>query len=272
LENDLWAIRADRGTLEQIIMNLAINARDAMPEGGKLIVDTANLWLNEEQCELIPESKPGKCVRLSVSDNGAGIDHDTVRHIFEPFFSTKGIGKGTGLGLSVVYGIVKEHGGWIQVVSNPGEGTTFHIYIPAILEKHNEEKKIKVPVENLQGKGRRILIVEDEERVREFAMNGLDRSGYVVFGASDAQEASNIFEEQKGNFHVILSDIVLPDKSGIEMVDEFLYLKPEIGVLFSSGYTDYQTRWPTIHEKGYRFLEKPYALNDLLRVIREVSA
>jgi two-component system cell cycle sensor histidine kinase/response regulator CckA len=272
MENDLWAVRADRGTLEQIIMNLAINARDAMQEGGKLTVETANVRLDAVQCESIPESRPGKCIRLSVSDTGLGMDKETVKHIFEPFFSTKGVGKGTGLGLSVVYGIVKEHGGWIQVFSRPGEGTTFHIYIPADLKKHNEEIKRKIPVEKLEGKGRRILVVEDEERVREFAINCLDRSGYVVFGASDAREASTIFEEENGNFHVILSDVVLPDKSGIDMVNEFLSHRPEIGVLFSSGYTDYQSRWPRIQEKGFRFLEKPYALNDLLRVIKEVSA
>jgi two-component system cell cycle sensor histidine kinase/response regulator CckA len=167
---------------------------------------------------------------------------------------------------------VKEHGGWIQVFSRPGEGTTFHIYIPADVKKQNEEIKRKIPVEKLEGKGRRILVVEDEERVREFAMNCLDRSGYVVFGASDAREASTIFEEENGNFHVILSDVVLPDKSGIDMVSEFLSHRPEIGVLFSSGYTDYQSRWPRIQEKGFRFLEKPYALNDLLRIIKEVSA
>jgi len=272
LEDNLWMVCADRGSVEQIIMNLSINARDAMQGLGKLLVKTENVILNATQCKQIPEAKPGKCVRLSVVDNGIGMNRETIEHIFEPFFSTKEVGKGTGLGLSVVYGIVKQHNGWIRVFSKPGRGSTFEVYFPAVFEKVQNKMDKSIGLLQCRGEGKRILVVEDEERVREFTTSGLYRSGYVVFSAANAEEAVRVFEKEKGNFHMILSDVGLPGRSGIELVEELVSRQPQLRVLLSSGYTDYKTRWPVIQEKGFRFLEKPYALTDLIHVIRDLDA
>ncbi len=272
LESNLWPVEADKGTMEQVIMNLAVNARDAMPNGGRLILKTSNVIFDKAQCKDIPAASPGKFVCFSVSDTGIGMDKDTIQHIFEPFFSTKGIGKGTGLGLSVVYGIIKQHKGWIQVTSEPGSGSTFKIYLPAISKKMKGKTKEEVVLKNFSVRGKRILIVEDEEKVREFTTTGLSRSGYVVFSAANAKEAVSIFEKEKGNFHLILSDVVLPDKSGIELIEHFLSHKSDLGVLLTSGYTDHKSRWPLIKKKGFQFLEKPYTLGELLQVVQQIVA
>jgi PAS domain S-box-containing protein len=270
LHPHLWSIRADRVTLEQIIMNLAINARDAMPKGGKLSIRTENVSLDEAYCQSVPEAKPGKYVRLSVTDTGVGMTNETVQRIFEPFFSTKGPGKGTGLGLSVVYGIVQQHGGWINVYSEPGHGTTFKIYLPAHKEKVEGITKTKVPISELQGGNERILLVEDEKNVREFVSKALTQCGYNLFIAENSQQAIDIFKKEKGKFDLIFSDVVLPDKNGIELVEILRAKKKDIRILLSSGYTDHKSQWPLIQEKGYRFLQKPYTLTDLLSVLREV--
>lgn len=271
LSSNLWAGWADQGTIGQVIMNLAVNARDAMLGGGELRIRTSNTDLKDKQCRHMSEAYPGKFVCLSVSDSGVGMDEKTIAHAFDPFFSTKQKGKGTGLGLAVVYGIVKQHAGWIHVKSKPGFGSTFEVYIPRCLKRAKKEGggiRIK---EQFQGGGKRILIVEDEDKVREFTACGLDRSGYVVFSAANASEAKSVFSREKGDFHLILSDIMLPDKNGIELVDEFISAKPDLRVLFSSGYSDYHTRWPMLQERGCRFLEKPYTLCDLLSTIQELT-
>ena len=272
LDDDLSLIRADAGTVEQVIMNLAVNARDAMPQGGRLEVSTNNVRLTAKKCRDHSEARPGKFVCLSVRDSGMGMSSDVIQHIFEPFFSTKGVGKGTGLGLSVVYGIIKQHNGWIDVQSRLNEGSQFEIYFPAVSEKKDKRMK-KTPVQEKKTiAGKRILLIEDEERVREFAISGLGRSGFEVFAASNAREARQIFQNENGDFHLILSDVVLPDCNGLELVDDFLAQNPDLAVLLSSGYTDYQARWPSIEERGFRFLEKPYVLADLLHVIRDMAA
>ena len=273
LEKDLWSVRADRGTLEQVIMNLTVNAKDAMPNGGKLKVMTANIVLTENQCENIPEAQSGRWVRISVSDTGVGIDRKTIRHIFEPFFSTKEVGEGTGLGLSVVYGIVKQHDGWMNVTSQAGQGSTFQVYLPVFRTKPEiiNEKKIQPKIRKSRVNDARILVVEDEEKVRKFTANGLNRNGYSVFCASNAQEASSIFQKEKGNFNAVLCDVVLPDKNGLDLVDEFLNFKPHLGVLMCSGYTGKKSQRSTIMERGFRFLQKPYTLNDLLHIMHDVT-
>jgi len=272
LQDGLWSVKADIGTMEQVIMNLAVNARDAMPNGGLIEIKTENIRFGEDDIKDISEAKPGSYVCLSVSDTGIGMDKETIQHIFEPFFSTKGIGKGTGLGLSVVYGIMKQHNGWISVESNPGKGTCFKVYLPSTEQAAEIDVKGKISINKYNGQGKRILLVEDEEKVRESTCYGLNRSGYRVFSAGTAQEAREMFLKEQGNFHVILSDVVLPDKSGLALVDEFLSLNPNLKILISSGYTDQKVRWPEISEKGYRFLEKPYALGELLRIVEEVAA
>ncbi len=273
LASNLWMIKADQGTLEQVIMNLVVNARDAMPDGGELTIETENITLTEADKVDMSEAPLGRCIRISVSDKGTGMDKKTIQHIYDPFFSTKAIGKGTGLGLSVVYGIVSQHGGCIRVESEINRGTTFEIYLPALNQKKKERIKGMIPKKKRhRGKNQRILVVEDEEKVREFTTSGLSRSGYTVFSAADAKEAVNIFKRENGNFDVVISDVVLPGKSGIELVDGFRTQKPNIGILLSSGYTDYESRWPIIQENGFQFLEKPYTLNDLIEVIHKIAA
>lgn len=270
LEADLWTLGGDRGGLEQVIMNLAVNARDAMPDGGQLTIKTENVLFDKHEHTNMSEARPGRFVRICVSDTGAGMDKETIRHIFDPFFSTKTIGKGTGLGLSVIYGIVKQHEGWINVTSVMEQGSTFDIYLPLGSTEPEEKVDQSVPVEELVGEGKKVLVVEDEEKVREFTTSGLNRNGYLAISAADAEEAMDIYKREKGQFHMVLSDVGLPGRSGIDMIADLQSFDPNLRVLLISGYTDHESRWPKIKENGYHFLEKPYTLNDLLRVVQEV--
>ncbi len=272
LQPDVWTVRADAGKIEQVIMNMVVNARDAMPKGGELTIKTKDVTLDEKDCKTIPESRPGKFVCLSFADTGVGMKKEVLNRIFEPFFTTKGPGVGTGLGLSSVYGIVKQHKGWINVYSKPRQGSTFKVYLPAFsIEPQDEvEEEETVLLHEIQGRGERILLVEDEAQVREFATSVLRENGYVVFEAADVKEAIDIFETEKGDFHLVFSDVVLPDQSALELVDQLLSSKPELRVLLTSGYTDEKSRWSVIRQKGFRFLQKPYSILDLLQAVREV--
>jgi signal transduction histidine kinase len=271
LDPNLWTNMADPGNMEQVIMNLVVNARDAMPEGKKITIKTENVDIDEGYCEIYKYAHPGKFVCLSVEDTGVGMDKEIIQHIFDPFFTTKGIGKGTGIGLSVVYGIVKQHEGWINVYSEPGRGSVFKVYLPvSSVESNGEAKEEVISIQDCHGKGERILLVEDDDGIREFAKRVLVESGYVGFEAANAEEALNIFGKEKGDFHLVFSDVVLPEKSGLQLVEQLLCRKPELKVLLTSGYTDQKSQWPVICEKGYRFIQKPYGLTDLLRVVREV--
>ncbi|MEW6326041.1 MAG: PAS domain-containing protein [Thermodesulfobacteriota bacterium] len=265
----LRRVRADPGQLGQVIMNLAVNARDAMPEGGKLTIRTEDVTVDESYCHLMPEARPGKFVCLSVADTGAGMGKGIIEHIFEPFFSTKEDGKGTGLGLAVVYGIVKQHEGWINVYSEPGKGSVFKVYLPAFSIPPDEETEETISLPELQGRGEQILLAEDEEEVRKFAARVLRENGYFVFEAATANEAMDISEREKGDLHLVFSDVVLPDGTGLELVDRLLSGRPQIRVLLSSGYTDEKLQRALIREKGFCFLRKPYGLADLLRAVRE---
>jgi signal transduction histidine kinase/CheY-like chemotaxis protein len=269
LDPELWTVQADAGNIEQVIMNLTVNARDAMPEGGTLTIKTENMHVDEDYCKTYTYAHPGRFVCISVQDTGVGMDKEIIDSIFEPFFTTKGPGKGTGMGLSVVYGIVKQHDGWVNVYSEPGQGSTLKIYLPASSLKAEDETKETISLKGLQGSGERILLVEDEEEVREFATMVLGENGYVVYDAANAEEALDIFDKEAGSFDLIFSDVVLPGKSGIQLVDQLISHKPEIRILLSSGYTDHKSQWPVIRERGFRFLQKPYGLTDLLRAIRE---
>jgi PAS domain S-box-containing protein len=270
LEPDIDSVKADPTQVQQVIMNLAINARDAMPGGGTLTIRTENVSLSKRDCKSLHEAKPGRYVRLSVNDTGSGIAPEVIDRIFEPFFSTKEIGKGTGLGLSVVYGVVSQHDGWIDVESRVGEGTTFHVYLPVTTAEIAEQTTREVMIAEVNGRGERILVVEDEDAVREFASRALTDSGYDVLQAADAEEALEIFEKANGAVDVVFSDVVLPSKSGLQLADELLARHPDLRVLLSSGYTDQKSQWSVIQERGYGFVQKPYAIRDLLRTIREV--
>ncbi|RLA92881.1 MAG: hypothetical protein DRG25_05530 [Deltaproteobacteria bacterium] len=270
LAPDLWTVQADRGNIEQVIMNLVVNARDAMPEGGKLTIKTENVRIDNRYCKIYSYAHPGNFVCLSVTDTGSGIKKEIIRKIFDPFFTTKGEGKGTGLGLSVVYGIVKRHEGWVNVYSEPGEGSTFKIYLKvAVNLKPEEEADFIISIKDLKGHNERILLVEDDDELRKFSSTVLTENGYIVYEASNVKEALNIFEREKGDFNLIFSDVVLPDDTGLALVEQLLSRRPNLRIILCSGYTDNKVRWPVIKEKGYRFLQKPYSITDLLRTIKE---
>jgi len=269
LAPDLWTIKADQGTMEQIVVNLAVNARDAMPNGGRLMIKTENVVLDELYCKLVSEARPGYFIRFSISDVGVGMDKETLEHIFEPFFSTKGPGKGTGLGLSVVYGIIKQHDGWINVYSEPGRGSEFKIYFPAVFSESVAPPEKPLPLEKIQGEGERILVVEDETSVREFCKRALEKNGYAVSAVANVEEAVTLFQQENGDFDLLFSDVVLPDSSGLDLISALSGRKQNLHVLLTSGYTDTKSQWKTINEKGYAFLQKPYALVDLLRTVRQ---
>jgi len=269
LEEGIWTVQADAGNIEQVIMNLAVNARDAMAGGGKLTIRTENLLLDEDYCRQYTYAHPGRFVRLSVQDSGAGIDDETISHIFEPFFTTKGLSGGTGLGLSAVYGIVKEHGGWINVYTEPEQGSVFKVYLPASAQETREEAAEEVSLDKLQGSGESVLLVEDEPSVRDLLQRSLSENGYKVLVARTLQEAREVFKKKKGTLDMVLSDVVLPDGTGVELAEELRVQAPELPILLSSGYTDRKSQWSLIKEKGFLFLQKPYSLSDLLRKIKE---
>lgn len=266
---DVKTIRADAGNIEQVIMNLALNARDAMPQGGELYLKTENQVFGTDIRQQMPEGRAGQFVCLTVSDTGIGMNKDTMTRIFEPFFTTKGSHKGTGLGLSVVYGIIKQHEGWITVESEPDKGSTFKLFFPTADQETDFNEVDHVPMDALRGSGERILLVEDEEKVREFTTRAIKKCGYQVFPTRSVKEALDVFETEKGRFDLVFSDVVLADHTGIELAEELLKKKPDVKVLLCSGYMDHKSQWPLIRQKGYAFLQKPYALTELLQLIRD---
>lgn len=265
LAPDIGMIRADKGNIEQIIMNLVINAKDAMPAaGGKIVLKTAMVDVGGSSRTVVE----GRHVKLTVEDTGAGMDGQVIRHIFEPFFSTKGP-RGTGLGLAVVHSIVRELGGWIDVESRPNEGTRFEIYFPSVETDRKEELKEERPVEELSGRGERVLIVEDEKLLRKSVAVVLSKNGYSVLEAGCAREAKTLFEKENGKISLVFSDMVLQDRDGIQLIEDLQGLNKDFKVLITSGYLDVESQWPAIREKGYRFLQKPYEIPDLLKSVRE---
>lgn len=270
LSDRLCHIKADAGQIHLVIMNLAINARDAMPEGGTLTIATENVKPNPAHCKIVPGAQPGTFVRLSISDTGAGMEAPELTRIFEPFYTTKGPGEGTGLGLSTAYGIIHQHGGFITVSSEPGKGTTFSVYLPGFYRQHRGETRDSMLPKEVQGNGERILLVEDEKRVRKFATRVLREHGYIPFPASSGTEALSIFEKEDGRFDLVLSDVVLPDMRAPKLVDQLQARKPEVRVVLASGYTDEKSQMLLMRERGFRFLQKPYTISDMLCAIKEV--
>ncbi|MBX3472519.1 MAG: response regulator [Planctomycetes bacterium] len=257
LAPDLWPVRADRAQLEQVLVNLVVNARDAMPDGGALSVATANAPLGEDAGRLgLP---PGDYVRLTVKDTGVGMDAATREHVFEPFFTTKGRA-GTGLGLATCYGIVSQLGGQIAVDSAPAEGSTFTVLLPRVDERPEQDER---PPEAVQGGREVVLVVEDEPLVRNLAVNGLSLHGYRVIAAPSPQEALRVAKEHPGAIDLLVTDVVMPGMSGRQLADEFRALRPGAPVVFMSGYADVAL------EPGARFLQKPFTPAALARVVRE---
>jgi len=269
---NLWSVRADAGQIEQVIMNLAVNARDAMPSGGKLTIETANVTLDEGYARMHAPVRPGDYVMFSISDTGGGMDAETQSHIFEPFFTTKGP-KGTGLGLSTVYGIVKQSGGYIWVYSEIGRGSTFKIYLPRVpLVEEPAMQTVEAPVQfhKVEPGTETILLVEDEANLRYLARQYLEKQGYRVIEAADGAVATQIAVAHEGVIHLLLTDVIMPGMNGRELAQRISEIRPNVKVLYMSGYTENVIGHDGTLEAGVRLLQKPFNLRDLKIKVREV--
>jgi len=266
---DLGRVRADVGQIEQVIMNLAVNAKDAMPSGGKLTIETANVELDESYARSHVDVKQGHYVMFSVNDTGVGMSPEVRERIFEPFFTTKEKGKGTGLGLSTTYGIVKQSEGHIWVDSVQGKGTTFKIYLPRVNEPR-EAITEEILKEELPRGDETILIVEDEEEVRKLARKILEKQGYRILETLNGDDALLACETRKSPIHLMLTDIVMPGMSGSELARLLKPLYPEIRILYMSGYTDNAIVRHGALGKGVNYIQKPFTMEGLARKVREV--
>jgi PAS domain S-box-containing protein len=267
----LGAVRADAGQIEQVIMNLAVNARDAMPSGGKLTIETSNVSLDDDYARFHAPLRAGDYVMLAISDNGLGMDSETQSHIFEPFFTTKGT-KGTGLGLSTVYGIVKQSGGYIWVYSEPGRGTTFKIYLPRVAERGESPALVVSSAESVAAEPgtETILLVEDEANLRYLARQFLEKQGYRVIEAADGVVAMQIAVAHEGVIHLLLTDVIMPGMNGRELAQRMSEIRPNTKVLYMSGYTENVIGHNGTLDAGVRLLQKPFTLRDLKSKVREV--
>ncbi|HXZ35851.1 MAG TPA: PAS domain S-box protein [Thermodesulfobacteriota bacterium] len=271
LRRDLWSVKVDPGMIEQVIMNLAVNSRDAMPNGGKLTIETTNVTHDEEYASHHVSVKPGYYAMLAITDTGCGMDKETQSHLFEPFFTTKEKGKGSGLGLSTVYGIIKQSGGNIWTYSEPGLGTTFKIYLPRVEETSHaykpeiSRKEIKAP-----GGTETVLLVEDEEAVRSMVSKVLQNKGYRVLEASHGNEALEVCDKFEGPIHLMVTDVIMPQMSGRELAERLALVRPEMGVLYMSGYPDNTIVQHGVLEPGTAFLQKPFTISALELKVREI--
>lgn len=263
---DLFAL-VDSGQIEQVLMNLTTNARDAMPNGGLLTIETGLVELDREYIKTHGYGEPGEYALISVSDTGMGMDEKTKDRIFEPFFTTKELGKGTGLGLSIVYGIIKQHNGYINCYSEPGRGTTFRIYLPLI--KSGTEKIEQAAISEPRGGTETVLIAEDDTAISKLIKGFLQEFGYAVIDAKDGEEAVRKFMENKDMVQILLLDVVMPRKNGKETFEEIKKIKPDIKAIFMSGYTADFINEKGILEKGINFIPKPVSPHELLRKVRE---
>jgi two-component system, cell cycle sensor histidine kinase and response regulator CckA len=265
--HDLGIVRADRGQVTQMLTNLCVNARDAMPEGGTITIETENARIDEAYCESHAWSKPGRYILLSVTDSGCGMDKETVARVFEPFFTTKDVGKGTGLGLSIVYGLVKQHEGQIDIYSEVGKGTRFKIYLPLI---ERSAAVVGEEIEDLVPDGTEtILLAEDDEMVLKLSNAILTRAGYTVLTAVDGEEAIGVFNAQADSIDLAILDVVMPKLGGRAVFEQIRAKRPKLRVLFSSGYSMNAIHTNFVLDEGLTLIQKPYQRADLLRKIRE---
>lgn len=266
---DLGAVRVDRGQFEQILINLAVNARDAMPGGGTLLVESSNADLDDLYCATHPEARPGRFVMLAVSDTGHGMTDEVKAHLFEPFFTTKPKGMGTGLGVSMTYGAVKQAGGSIEVYSEVGKGTTFKIYLPRIEEaapaRGTEDRSLRMP-----GGAETILLVEDDGMLRSLCERILLQLGYRVLQASASRDAISVAGEHGSRIDLLLTDVVMPGMNGRELAERLLAVHPEMKVLYTSGYTEDVIVRHGVMNEAVSFIGKPYTAPQLARKIRDV--
>jgi CheY-like chemotaxis protein len=250
-------------------MNLVVNARDAMPQGGKITIETANATLDQTYCRSHAEVKPGRYVMLAVSDTGCGMDEETRAHVFEPFFTTKESGRGTGLGLSMVYGFIKQSGGHVSVYSEPGLGTTFKIYLPEV-EAFPLPGESYPAIEKMPHGDETILLAEDEGGVRSLTRHVLQTCGYTVLAAAHGHEAIRLAEKHQGPVHLLVSDVVMPGMGGRLLAEQVMALKPGIKVLYLSGYTDDAVVRHGVLQAEMAFLQKPFTPSTLARKVRNV--
>jgi CheY-like chemotaxis protein len=255
--------------VEQVIMNLAVNARDAMPKGGNLAIATDPITFSASQARTHPESRPGHFVRLRVTDTGCGMDAITRGRIFEPFFTTKEVGKGTGLGLATVYGIIKQHDGWIEVESEPGKGATFSVFFPATSEPVQARSGDAKPDTDFTGGKETILIVEDESVLRQMAQAILQDCGYKTLEAASGREALKVWEEHRNAIDLVLTDVVMPEGiSGMDLANKLLATKPRLKIVFASGYSMDDVNTAFFRQDHAGFLQKPYTHVTLARAVR----
>jgi two-component system cell cycle sensor histidine kinase/response regulator CckA len=272
LDPKIGWVKADPAQLEQVIINLAINARDSMPEGGKLTIETQDLVLDESYCKLRPEVIPGKYVMLAVTDTGCGIDEKNQKQIFEPFFTTKEPGKGTGLGLATVFGTVKQSSGYIYVYSEPELGSTFKIYLPEV-QTRKAKSRNRPKERSGQATDGTILLVEDDEALRELVSQILDRTGYSVVPASNGEEALRLIDSPgHAEINLLISDVVMPGIGGKALAEQLQARLPDLKVLYISGYPDEAVVHHGMLDEGIAFLQKPFSATAIIQKVQEILA
>ncbi|MBU2538250.1 MAG: PAS domain S-box protein [Proteobacteria bacterium] len=268
--HSLWSLKMDPSQLDQILANLAVNARDAIADNGKITIETENIAFDTAYCADHPDCLPGKYLLLAVSDNGCGMDRETRDQIFEPFFTTKESGKGTGLGLATVYGIVRQNNGFVNVYSEPDQGTTFSIYLPAVTDEEAVSAPVKTsPVQELTTGTETVLVVEDEAALLSLAKTILERLGYTVLAAGTPMAAIELAQEYEGDIHLLITDVVMPEMNGRDLVQRITTIRPAIRCLYMSGYTADVIAHHGVLEKGIHFIQKPFSIGDLARTIRD---
>jgi PAS domain S-box-containing protein len=272
LEPDLQMIKADSTQLKQVLMNLALNAKDAMPEGGKLVIETQNITLDQEFCKRYAEIKPGDYVLLSMADTGHGMDKETLEHIFDPFYTTKEVGKGTGLGLAIVYGIVKNHEGYVMCHSRPESGTSFRVYLPAS-EAVTECAEVVEALESkplAMGGEETILLVDDEEFIRELMVDVLGQAGYTVLTAGNGEQALEVYRREQAQIDLIILDLIMPGMGGSKCLEELLKIGSQARVLIASGYSPDASTKGALETGAAGFINKPYDTKQLLELVRKI--
>jgi len=272
LAPEAGSVNADPGQLEQVLLNLAVNARDAMPTGGRLNIETIRVTSTSELAERRHRLPPGDYACLAVTDTGSGMDEATQAHLFEPFFTTKEVGRGTGLGLATVYGIVKQSGGYIWVYSEVGHGTTVKVYLPRVPVDEVAPSRSAPAAEPSEARGgpETVLLVEDAAPVRSLARRSLEARGYTVLDAADGATALDLAARHRGGIDVLVTDVVMPGMSGRELAERLAPTRPEMKVLYTSGYTDDAMVRQGVLNAGVAFLQKPFVPDSLARKVREV--
>jgi PAS domain S-box-containing protein len=271
LAPELAVVRADSSQIEQVLMNLCLNARDAMPAGGCLTIKTRNADFDDNACRRTPGLSPGRHAELVVTDNGTGMDAKTREHIFEPFFTTKEPGKGTGLGLATVFGIIRQHGGFVSVDSAPGHGTTFRIYLPGVNSAVEVARPRSKPDETpFRGGNETLLVADDHEGIREMVRSALEGCGYRVLFAANGEEAIRIFEEKAREISLVVLDVVMPRIGGLEAAKRMRHIRPELPVIFTTGYSSDHEALTKVIETGGAVVEKPFDPKKLARRVREL--